>query len=467
MEKIIKNTTAIFSFFLLVILTNTSALQAQYVCQTGQNPTVINGSITAGDVSQAGRISRDGKPSNCGAIGSGGLENNDTLKRDSHNFTNPFNDTVCVKVEMDFSGCGGNQTQSAAYSNYNPGNPAANVIGDSGFSTINKGSYLFSVGPNAAFTVVVHEVDQNTGCPLYKLKVTYLTNCRQPGFDKTNDGKADITVYRPSTISQWWTLDSETNQPSVTNFGTVGDLATGGSDYTGDGRTDLSVYRASTNTWYYGTDQNAPATNFSATQWGIANDRAVPGDYDGDNKSDIAIWRNADGNFYVLRSSDATLLAYHWGSSNDRMAQGDFDGDTIMDFAVVRATSEGLVWYIQKSNYNYGFTQTLTWGLAAGDKIVPADYDGDSITDIAVFRSSEGNFYVRRSSDLTMMVFRWGLQGDLPQPADYDGDKKTDFAVYRPSNNTWYIHNSASQTAKTVVFGAAGDQPMATHYRVQ
>lgn len=461
-----KNTTAIFSFILLVILTNVSVLQAQFICQPGQAPTVIEGSINNGDLSQLGRLTRDGTPSNCGVIGSGGLENNALVKRDSHNFANPFNQTVCVKVEMDFSGCG-NQVQSVAYSNYVPTTPAANVIGDSGYSTINKGSYLFSVGPNANFTIVVNEVDQNSGCPLYKLKVTYLTNCRQPGFDKTNDGKADLAIYRTSTVSQWWTLDSETNQASLTNFGTVGDIVTGGSDYTGDGRTDLSVYRNSTNTWYFGTDQNNPGANFSATQWGTNGDRPAPGDYDGDGKSDVAVWRNADGNFYVLRSSDQTLLAYHWGATNDRLAVGDFDGDTVSDFVVVRPTASGLVWYIQKSNYNYGFDQFISWGLSAGDKIVPADYDGDSITDVAVWRESEGNFYVRRSSDLTMQVFRWGTTGDIPQPADYDGDKQVDFAVYRPSNGTWYIHNSATQTARVVPFGTTGDIAMAANYRIQ
>jgi len=277
-----KNITAIFSFILLAILLNVSVLQAQYVCQTAANPMEIQGSLNVGDVQQAGRITRDGIPSNCGTLGDGTLENNVALRRDAHNFVNPFNETVCVKVEMDFSGCGGNQTQSVAYSNYNPANPAANIIGDSGYSTINKGAYLFSVGPNASFTVVVNEIAANTGCPLYRLKISYLTNCRQPGFDKTNDGKADLTVYRVGAVAQWWTLDSETNQPSVTNFGTVGDLVTGGSDYTGDGRTDLSVYRSGNNTWYFGTDQNSPGTNFSATQWGSAGDRAVPGDYDGD-----------------------------------------------------------------------------------------------------------------------------------------------------------------------------------------
>jgi hypothetical protein len=460
-----KAITSFFCFVFTIILIASPAAQAQYVCQPA-NVQTISGSINAGDVQQAGRISRDGKPSNCGAIGSGAVENNDTLRRDTHNFTNPFNETVCVKVEMNFSGCGGNQTQSVAYSTYNPANPALNVIGDSGFSTINKGSYSFSVGPNANFSIVVHEVEENTGCPLYNLRVSYLRNCRQPGFDKTNDGKADLAIYRPSTVSKWWIIDSETNQVSVTDFGTVGDIVTGGSDYTGDGQSDVSVYRQSASTWYYGTDQNAPGTNFQATPWGIPNDRVIPGDFDGDGKNDVAVWRGSEGNFYVQRSTDQAMLVYRWGTANDIPVSGDFDGDNVTDFAVVRQTSGGSIWYITKSNYNYGFDQVIQWGLPT-DKLVPADYDGDSITDLAIWRPSEGNFYVRRSSDLTMMVFKWGVQGDIPQPADYDGDGVMDFAIWRPSTGTWYIHNSETATSKVVNFGLQGDQPITANTRIQ
>src|SRR5437868_6427054 len=109
-----KTITSFFCFVFVIILVASPAVEAQYVCQPAPNPTVIQGSINAGDVQQAGRITRDGQPSNCGTLGNGGLENNTALRRDSHNFTNPFNETVCVKVEIDFSGCGGNQTQSAA-----------------------------------------------------------------------------------------------------------------------------------------------------------------------------------------------------------------------------------------------------------------------------------------------------------------------------------------------------------------
>ena len=455
------------SFLLLTIvaLSSGSSVYAQYVCQRGANPVEITGSINAGDVQQSGRISRDGKPSSCSGD-TATLENNDTLRRDTHQLTNPYNEIVCVKVEMDFSACGGNQTQSAAYSNFNPANPAANVLGDMGYSTINKGSYSFTVGPNANFAVVVNEVEQNTGCPLYKLKITYMRNCRQSGFDQTNDGKADPTVYRPSSISKWFTIDSETGNYVGAEFGTVGDFVTGGSDYTGDGRSDVSVFRPSNATWYYGKDQQTPGTNFESVQWGLSTDRAVPGDYDGDGKDDVAVRRASTGTFYILRSSDSSFQSVQWGATNDIAASGDFDGDLKTDFAVVRPTSGGMIWYTLKSNYNYGFDDALVWGLPT-DKVVPGDYDGDSVTDVAVWRPSTGIFYVRRSSDNTLQAFQWGAQGDIPQPADYDGDKKHDFAVWRPSTGFWYIYSSATNTYKFVHFGQQGDQPITAAYRIQ
>ena len=453
------------AFFAIMLIVSTQIASAQFVCQRAPGPIEIEGSIADGDGLQLGRLTRDGKPSSC--LGdAGALENQIGVRRDTHNFVNPYNETVCVRVEMDFTGCAGNQTQSVAYSNFNPLNPGVGILGDSGFSTIGTGSYSFSVGPNASFSVGVNEISASTGCPLYKLKVSYLRNCRQPGFDSTNDGRADIAIYRPSTVSKWWTIDSLTNEVSVKSFGTVGDLVTGGSDYTGDGQTDLSVYRPGNNTWYYGTNQQTPDQNFNSQPWGVANDRVIPGDFDGDGINDISIFRGSNGTFYTLRSSDATLQARQWGASTDTPVSGDFDGDTVTDFAIVRPSASGSAWWVLKSNYRLSFNEVVNWGLPT-DKLVPADYDGDSITDMAIWRPSEGNFYVRRSSDLTMHVFRFGANGDIPQPADYDGDGKSDFALWRPSTGVWYINNSETNTNKIVSFGQQGDQPISAPWRIQ
>ena len=439
---------------------------AQYACVRGDSPILIEGSITGGDMLQAGRITRDGKPSSCSGD-DGAAENALFLRRDTHNLVNPYNETVCVRVEMDFTACAGNQTQSVAYSSFNPLAPATNIIGDSGYSTINKGSYSFSVGPNANFSIGVNEIDQASGCPQYKLKVTYLRNCRQAGTDLTNDGQADPTVFRSSPQgASWHTLDSSTGEAVSRNFGAMDDIPTGGSDYTGDGRSDLSVYRPSTNTAYYATNPDMPHVNFVGVPWGTVGDKPIAGDFDADGRNDIAIHRPNEGKFYILRSSDGVMQSHQWGTSHDTPVTGDFDGDTATDIAIVRQVGGALQWWILKSNYNYGFHIGHTWG-AVSDRPVPGDYDGDTITDVATYRPSTGTYYVYRSSDNQMHAVHWGTNGDVPQPADYDGDGKQDFAVFRPHNGVWYIYNSATGTSRSIHWGLTYDQPMTTSYKIQ
>jgi hypothetical protein len=77
----------------------------------------------------------------------------------------------------------------------------------------------------------------------------------------------------------------------------------------------------------------------------------------------------------------------------------------------------------------------VQWGAASlGDVPVPSDYDGDGRADVAVWRSTDGRWYVIRSSDGAQSAVQWGAAslGDIPVPADYDGDGRTAFAVFRP-----------------------------------
>jgi len=469
-------------FYVLLLSANQIAL-SQYVCQPNGSPIVQTGSIVLADPTQNTRVFRDGIPSSCtgGTPVTAAIAG--TYHYDSYTFTNPTGQDACVTVDFNFAGCGANSTQLNAYSTFNPATAGANVIGKPGFSTIATGSLGFPVAAGASYTLVVHEVVANSGCASYTFTITYRTNCRQSGYDRSNDGKADPTYFTPSTGT--WNILNSAGGTNTLNFGLSGDIVTPG-DYTGDGQTDVSTYRPTTNTWFYSTSQTSPQTNVTYVQWGASGDVPVPGDYDKDGKTDIAVWRPSDGNWYILRSSTSTSSVFHWGQTGDTPVTGDYDGDLITDYAIARPVSGNYKWYILQSNFNYGFTlgcpsgvlfcgSAPTFGLTT-DRIVSGDFDGDARTDVAVFRPSDGNWYYQRSATITTngavgtsAAFQWGLTGDIPQPADYDGDKRTDFAVFRPSSGTWYISNSnngAYNTFSAPVWGTATDQPASSPYRI-
>lgn len=477
-----KFSVPLIGLFALVMATNQIAF-SQYVCQTQGAAIVQTGSITAADPLQTTRVFRDGVPSSC----TGGTPVNAAVagsyRHDAYNFTNPTGADACVSVEYNMTGCGVNSTQINAYSTFNPAVAGANVIGKPGFSTVASGVLTFNVAAGASFVVVVHEVAAGTGCANYTFSLKYRTGCREPGYDRSNDGKADPTFFTPST-GIWSVLNSAGGTNSLT-FGQLGDTITPG-DYTGDGQTDVSTYRSTTNTWFYSTSQTSPQTNVTYVPWGVAGDVPVPGDYDRDGISDVAVWRPTDGRYYTLRSSDSTFFAYKWGANGDTPVTGDYDGDLVTDFGVVRTVGGSRQWYVVMSNFGYGFTlgcpstapfcgPNLTWGLTT-DRIVTGDFDGDARADIAVFRPSDGTWYYRRSGTVTASGalgtpagFVWGGPGDIPQPADYDGDKRTDFAVFRPTTGVWHISNSTNGTyasASTPSWGTATDQPATSPYLI-
>ncbi len=270
---------------------------------------------------------------------------------------------------------------------------------------------------------------------------------RNDAADFDGDGKADLSVFRPSD-TVWYVLNSSTNTFSATQYGLSGDRPVPG-DYDGDNKTDRAVFR--NGNWYALQSANSVTL---IRNFGLTGDIPTQGDYDGDGKTDFAVFRT--GVWYIEQSSDFAVRTVAFGASNDKPVTGDYDNDGKTDIAVFRpATGE---WYVlQSSNNAIAFTQFGT----SGDKAVQSDYDGDGKTDVAVFRPSSGTWYILGSQDGTRSV-QFGLGTDVPAPADYDGDGESDVTVFR--DGAWYILNSTDGSIRTALFGTTNDVPVPSAY---
>lgn len=191
----------------------------------------------------------------------------------------------------------------------------------------------------------------------------------------------------------------------------------------------------------------------------VSNQRTLF-DYDNDRKADVSVFRPSNSNWYLQQSANG-FFQIQFGATGDTIAPADFDGDGKADIAIYRPNgTNGSEWWIRKSSdssvvaFQFGVSSDLT---------VQGDYTGDGKADAAVWRPSNGNWFVLRSEDNSYYAVPFGATGDIPAPGDYDGDGKFDLAVFRPSTNTWYIQQSTAGTL-IVQFGLSGDKVTPADY---
>ncbi|MEO6391783.1 MAG: FG-GAP-like repeat-containing protein, partial [Pyrinomonadaceae bacterium] len=267
-------------------------------------------------------------------------------------------------------------------------------------------------------------------------------------FDFDGDGKADLSVFRPSAGS-WYISNSSNNAFVSTQFGVAGDLIAP-ADFDGDGKTDICVFRPSDGGWYR---LNSSNNTFTAAQFGTNGDLPTPGDFDGDGRADLTVYRPSAGSWFRVNSSNNQFVAVQFGVAEDKPLVGDFDGDGKADLTVFRPSNG--TWYRIDSATN---TFSPNQFGATGDLPVPADYDGDGKTDLAVYRPSVGDWYIVNSGNSSFTGLHFGVTEDKPAPADFDGDGRADLVVFRPSSGTWYLlRTTAGFTG--FQFGTQGDIP--------
>ncbi len=266
-------------------------------------------------------------------------------------------------------------------------------------------------------------------------------------FDYDGDGRADVSVFRPST-NRWYELLSSNSTVTEQTFGVSGDVVAP-ADFDGDGKTDIAIFRPTSGDWWYLSSINNAQVQI---HWGQAGDIPRPSDFDGDGKADFVLFRPSENNWYRLGSTGAVSIP-NFGSAGDKAVTGDFDGDGKSDAAIYRPTT-GTWWYRSSINNAQIATQ---FGIST-DIPVAADYDGDGKTDFAVYRPSTGVWYILNSSNGQATILAFGLTEDKPVAADYDGDGKADVAVFRPSTGVWYqLRTTAGFTA--LQFGVSTDIP--------
>jgi hypothetical protein len=279
-------------------------------------------------------------------------------------------------------------------------------------------------------------------------------------FDFDNDGKTDLTVWRPSDKT-WYIFQSQSSTYRIESFGdnTSDKIVPGDYDnHNQQGKCDIAVFRISDGVWKWKSTETGAVTEF---QFGINGDQPIAGDYDGDSKTDYAVFRPSNNTWYIRNSGNLSVTIQQFGLTGDIPVRGDFDGDGKADIGVWRP-STGQWIYIRS---NGGQIVYKTWGLGSlGDTVGTGDYDGDGKTDLCVWRSTTGVWYALKSSDESSLIVAFGgnQYGDVPAPGQYDTDNKTDFAVWRVPTATWNVLRSSDNytTFYSTQFGsqAAGDK---------
>ena len=277
---------------------------------------------------------------------------------------------------------------------------------------------------------------------------------KRPVFDFDGDAKTDLAVFRPTGAggSEWWWLRSSDGGSAALQFGSQTDSIVP-VDFTGDGKTDVAFWRPSTGQWFVLRSEDF---SFFAFPFGANGDVPAPADYDGDGKADAAVFRESAATWYISRSSGGTDIV-GFGAAGDKPVNADYDGDGKSDIAIFRPNGVGgAEWWVRRSSNASVFA--LQFGSST-DKAVPGDFTGDGKADVAFWRPATGFWNVLRSEDFSYYAFPFGANGDIASPGDYDGDGKLDAAVFRPSSVTWFANRS---TAGTLIqqFGQTGDVPV-------
>ena len=327
-------------------------------------------------------------------------------------------------------------------------------------------------------------------------------------------------------------------------------------DFDGDGKADPTIWRPSTGVWYVrpsnplGTcPSQMTSTGYGGCyiQWGLPGDKPITGDFDADGKADFSVWRPSNQRWYIRYSSLGSIdFQFPTGNtnSNDLPDEGDINKDGRSDIFHIRPSAnqsqttfsrvyangaitetqystsafspnfassrfpasanyvnhiDGLVgsdeiafmhkYYVGSNVYGAWCYQTKGPSpysacnapgvvLGSGSVLVSGDYGG-GVSPTAFAEAIEwiplnGIWNIRYFDSVpTTSSTSWGNTGDTPVNADYTGDKINDYTVFRPNYNAsgysrWFFYLSSCLPYMTPTgfggcyldWGLPGDEPV-------
>jgi len=252
----------------------------------------------------------------------------------------------------------------------------------------------------------------------------------------TGDATFDLGMYRGGAAAATWIdpFDDGPGTPyTVIPYGTTSDNAGRNGDYDGDGIEDIAIIRVISNQliWWIrlssspSTVRAIPFGNIVSGQQIFAFEGA---DFTGDGRDEIVVarvvnitgaatWQIADS----VTGQQILQLPFGDWDTDFLINPADYTGDGKADLVVWRAGSTGTdntVWFIRDTGTNTNLPP-VWFGIGDPnftnlDLPVRGDYDGDGKDDIAVWRPSTATFWVRASSDGSLLVQPWGATTDVP-----------------------------------------------------